>query len=264
MKSKITVVIADDNRDFRIILSEFLANQDDIEVVGIGSTGIEACQLIETLRPDFAIIDIIMPLKDGLGVLEYFRQNSLTKRPVFMVLSAVGHDNITQRAMALGADYYIVKPLELETLASRIKLLCGQKNESIANYESGEITENIPISKKVLENEVTNLMHEIGVPAHIKGYQYLRDAIIMVVNDIEIINAVTKRLYPDISKLYKTTAARVERSIRHAIEIAWARGQLDLIDSLFGYTINIQKGKPTNSEFIAMVADKLRLDLKKT
>lgn len=180
------------------------------------------------------------------------------------MLSAVGQDRITQRALALGAEYYVVKPFDMEVLIARIKQLKGISKLKTPKPEYYVNTKNIGIvdEKRDLEVEVTNIMHEIGVPAHIKGYQYLRDAIMMVVNNLDVINSITKQLYPVIAKDYNTTPSRVERAIRHAIEVAWNRGRVEAINSIFGYTINVGKGKPTNSEFIAMIADKLRIDLK--
>lgn len=261
---KIQVVIADDNREFGDILCEYLNNQSDIEVVGVARDGMEAYDLITTKMPDVAVLDIIMPHLDGLGVLEKINMIQMQKRPLFIILSAVGQDKITQRALALGAEYYVVKPFDMEVLVSRIRQLKDIKQAAVIKSEHSSdfrIPHHSP-SPKNLEAEVTSIMHEIGVPAHIKGYQYLRDAILMVIKDLDIINSITKQLYPTIAREYNTTPSRVERAIRHAIEVAWSRGQVDTIDSLFGYTVNLGKGKPTNSEFIAMVADKLRLELK--
>lgn len=264
LSKKIQIVIADDNREFGDILSEYLNNQEDIEVVGVARDGLEAYDMIVQNLPDIAILDIIMPHLDGLGVLEKINATSTEKRPLFIILSAVGQDKITQRALSLGAEYYVVKPFDMDVLVSRIRQL---KNTDLqgSGMGSDSISQKpIPVApvQKNIEVEVTNVLHEIGVPAHIKGYQYLRDAIIMVIKDIDIINSITKQLYPNIAKEYNTTPSRVERAIRHAIEVAWGRGQVDAIDTLFGYTVNLGKGKPTNSEFIAMIADKLRLELK--
>ncbi len=264
LAKKIQVVIADDNREFGDILCEYLNNQNDIEVVGVARDGLEAYDLITTKVPDIAVLDIIMPHLDGLGVLEKINATPMSKRPLFIILSAVGQDKITQRALALGAEYYVVKPFDMDILVSRIRQLKDiNQNVVIKPEYSNDLRPSHHSSPaKNLEVEVTSIMHEIGVPAHIKGYQYLRDAIMMVVKDLDIINSITKQLYPTIAKEYNTTPSRVERAIRHAIEVAWSRGQVDTIDSLFGYTVSIGKGKPTNSEFIAMVADKLRLELK--
>jgi len=272
---KINVLIADDNREFGDILCEYLSNQSDIEVVGLARDGFEAVDLILQNTPDIAILDIIMPHLDGLGVLEKIATSNMDKKPLFIVLSAVGQDKITQRALALGAEYYIVKPFDMDVLVNRIRQLKDSSyvpsvstsiSSSISVHKNDMYTEKKPVhianTSRSLEVEVTNIMHEIGVPAHIKGYQYLRDAIMMVVKDLDVINSITKLLYPSIAKEYNTTPSRVERAIRHAIEVAWSRGQVEAIDALFGYTVNIGKGKPTNSEFIAMIADKLRLELK--
>jgi len=262
--NKIKVAIADDNREFVDILKEYINSQSDIEVVGTAGDGFEALDLIANASPDVVILDIIMPHLFGLGVLEKINTTPLKKKPVFIILSAVGQDRITQRALALGAEYYIVKPFDMEVLISRIKQLKGMAKFQTPKIEYQQDSKNMNVvaEKRDLEVEVTNIMHEIGVPAHIKGYQYLRDAIIMVVKDLDIINSITKQLYPAIAKDYNTTPSRVERAIRHAIEVAWNRGRIEAINSIFGYTINVNKGKPTNSEFIAMIADKLRIDLK--
>ncbi|MGI6778062.1 MAG: sporulation transcription factor Spo0A [Acetivibrionales bacterium] len=264
VEKKIKVVIADDNKEFGDILCEYLNNQEDIEVVGVARDGLEAYDYITTKKPDIAILDIIMPHLDGLGVLEKINSTEMDRRPLFIILSAVGQDKITQRALSLGAEYYIVKPFDMDVLVSRIRQLKDINKSPIikspCSPDSSRV-QNTPVHRS-LEVEVTNIMHEIGVPAHIKGYQYLRDAIMMVVKDLDVINSITKQLYPTIAREYNTTPSRVERAIRHAIEVAWSRGQIEAINALFGYTIHGGKGKPTNSEFIAMIADKLRLELK--
>jgi two-component system, response regulator, stage 0 sporulation protein A len=264
LAKKIQVVIADDNREFGDILYEYLNNQSDIEVIGVARDGLEAYEEIVTKMPDIAVLDIIMPHLDGLGVLEKVNSTQISKRPLFIMLSAVGQDKITQRALALGAEYYVVKPFDMDVLVSRIRQLKDINQSAVitTNYSSDKKPQHFSSAPRNLEVEVTSIMHEIGVPAHIKGYQYLRDAIMMVVKDLDVINSITKQLYPGIAREYNTTPSRVERAIRHAIEVAWSRGQVDTIDSLFGYTVNLGKGKPTNSEFIAMVADKLRLEMK--
>lgn len=261
LSKEIQVVIADDNREFGDILYEYLNNQDDIEVVGLARDGIEAYDIITSKTPDIAILDIIMPHLDGLGVLEKINMVQMDKRPLFIILSAVGQDKITQRALSLGAEYYVVKPFDMDVLVSRIRQLKNNLQGPVIRTEPPRQSHH-HITAKNVEAEVTSIMHEIGVPAHIKGYQYLRDAILMVIKDLDVINSITKQLYPTIAREYNTTPSRVERAIRHAIEVAWSRGQVDAIDSLFGYTVNLGKGKPTNSEFIAMVADKLRLEMK--
>ncbi|MEY8762270.1 MULTISPECIES: sporulation transcription factor Spo0A [Clostridium] len=263
--SKISVIIADDNKEFCNILNDYLLNQKDIIVTGIAKDGLEALKLIEDKKPDLVILDIIMPHLDGLGVLERLNAMNINPMPRIIVLSAVGQDKITQRAITLGADYYVIKPFDMNVLTRRIRQMFNNtimnKDEvkrSISFAGDGELksSQDDPAD---LKQEITNIIHEIGVPAHIKGYMYLREAITMVVNNMELLSAVTKELYPSIAKKYNTTASRVERAIRHAIEVAWSRGQVETINKIFGYTIHNDKGKPTNSEFIAMVADKLRL-----
>lgn len=241
-----------------------------MQVVGMAKDGEEALSIISTLKPDVVLLDVIMPHLDGLGVLERLNSMRLEKRPICIMLSAVGQDKITQKAITLGAQYYVVKPFDIEVLIKRIKELRyyqpSTNRGSFIVKETKSQYIDIPqqIDKKSedgLEALVTNIIHEVGVPAHIKGYQYLRDAIIMVINDMDILNSITKQLYPSIAKQYNTTPSRVERAIRHAIEVAWSRGKMDTIDKLFGYTVNNGKGKPTNSEFIALIADRLRLEM---
>ena len=275
--SKISVLIADDNKEFCSILNDYLLNQKDIVVTGIAKDGREALELIKEKEPDLVVLDIIMPHLDGLGVLEKLNSMNLAKIPRVIVLSAVGQDKITQSAINLGADYYVVKPFDMDIFTKRIREMfnsteAGQEaaqnttnSSSMSSSVAMKATTNSAISSPSskgpvdLETEITSIIHEIGVPAHIKGYMYLREAITMVVNDMELLSAVTKELYPSIAKKYNTTASRVERAIRHAIEVAWGRGQIEAINKLFGYTIHNEKGKPTNSEFIAIIADKLRL-----
>lgn len=265
----INVLIADDNKEFCNILSDYFLSQKDINVVGVAKDGIEVLELLEDTKPDLVVLDIIMPRLDGLGVLERLNTMNLNPMPRVIILSAVGQDKITQRAIALGADYYVVKPFDMDVLSNRIREMFSNQISTEAvrrpSTSISSLTSSLDVKVKSsntaldLESEITNIIHEIGVPAHIKGYMYLREAITLVVNDIELLSAVTKELYPAIAKKYNTTASRVERAIRHAIEVAWSRGQVDTINKLFGYTIHNEKGKPTNSEFIAMVADKLRL-----
>ena len=262
--SKISVLIADDNKEFCSIINVYLLNQKDIVVTGIAKDGREALELIQKKTHDLVVLDIIMPHLDGLGVLEKLNGMDLDKMPRVIVLSAVGQDKITQQAITLGADYYVVKPFDMDIFTKRIREMFSTqdvetKRRSVSTQvvqREAAATSRGPID---LETEITSIIHEIGVPAHIKGYMYLREAITMVVNDMELLSAVTKELYPSIAKKYNTTASRVERAIRHAIEVAWGRGQVDAINKLFGYTVHNEKGKPTNSEFIAIIADKLRL-----
>lgn len=264
VSTKIKLLLADDNKEFCDVISGYLNKQEDMEVVGMSHDGVDTYNKIKDLKPQVAIIDGIMPRLDGLGVLEKLEKQHVEPKPMCIILSAMSQDKIIQRAMDLGAEYYMVKPFDMESLADRIRQLIYIK-------VSGKVPENKVIRgeekeaepfKYDLETKVTNILHEIGVPAHIRGYHYMREAIIMSVNDMEILNYITKELYPSIAKKCNTTPSRVERAIRHAIEVAWNRGKVDAIDELFGYTINNHKGKPTNSEFIALIADRLRLEQK--
>ena len=267
MKEKIRILIADDNLDFVSTLITYLQGQTDMEVISTAKDGLEAYDKIISEKPDIAILDVIMPHLDGIGVLEKLN-NSNSFMPICIMLSAVGQDNVTAKAINLGAQYYILKPFEIDVLIKRIRELVNKNTTNPATIIPKDMKSsyvdifNSPNTETSLEAKVTNIIHDVGVPAHIKGYQYLRDGIMMVVDNIEIINQITKQLYPDLAKKYKTTPSRVERAIRHAIEVAWGRGQLETVENIFGYTISSNRGKPTNSEFIAMIADKLRLEIK--
>lgn len=249
VNARIAVAVVDDNREFCEILRQFLQEQPDFDLVGIAHNGTEVPEMVIRSKPDILILDIIMPHLDGIGVLERLGALNLNRRPKIIILTAFGHEHITQRTVELGADYYILKPFNLEVLANRMRQLVSVHGPQPVRERA----------VKGLEFEVTNIIHEVGIPAHIKGYQYLREAILMVVERVDLLGAVTKELYPSIAAKYKTTATRVERAIRHAIEVAWSRGNYDAITRLFGYTVSGERGKPTNSEFIAMVADRLRM-----
>ena len=253
---KISVLLADDNKDFCDILKNYLDKQPEIEVLDMAFDGVQAYEKILSLKPDVVLLDEVMPHLDGIGVLEKLAVEKNLKTMCIM-LTAVTQEQVTQKAFALGAKHYIAKPFDMELLVSRIK----QLKEGISCNKK-EVKLGINCSNLDLETRVTNILHEIGVPAHIRGYHYMREAIIMAIGDIDVLNYITKELYPSIAKKCNTTPSRVERAIRHAIEVAWSRGRIDAIDSLFGYTINNHKGKPTNSEFIALIADRLRLELK--
>ena len=219
------------------------------------------CQIIKDKQPDVVLLDLIMPKMDGLTVMEQVSQDkNVSKRPYFIVVTAVGQERITEDAFNKGANYYIMKPFNNEMLLNRIKSVRKMFRNNEKKSEDTK-TENA-VRGENLENRVTNMLHEIGIPAHIKGYHYLRDAIIMAVEDMDVLNAITKILYPTVAKKYQTTSSRVERAIRHAIEVAWSRGKLDTLDELFGYTVSTGKGKPTNSEFIALIADTIQLEYK--
>ncbi len=255
MKNKVRVIIADDNKEFCHSLKASLEKESFLEVVGIAYDGKEAYEMILEKRPDILLTDIIMPYMDGLALLGKLNANTmLSKKPKTIVFSSMGYENIINKAMNLGAAYFLAKPFEASSLIDRIKDICT----------SGEESQLKPIvkSKNDIETNITMYIQQLGVPAHIKGYQYIRDAIAMVIDDMDTINSITKLLYPTVAKHYNTTASRVERAIRHAIEVAWDRGNPEILNEFFGYTILGSKGKPTNSEFIALIADKIRLDMK--
>ncbi len=252
-RKKVKILVADDNKEFCELLKDYFTQQEDFILTGIAYNGLEALEMIEQHNPDVVILDIIMPHLDGIGVLEKLSTGTINPRPKVIMLTAFGQETFTQRAMDLGADYYVLKPFDFSVLATRIRQLADGFN--VSQYVS-------PVKPKNLDIAVTNIIHEMGVPAHIKGYHYLRDAILMVINEINLLGAVTKELYPMIAQKYNTTPSRVERAIRHAIELAWDRGNVEMMTKFFGYTINLERGKPTNSEFIAMVADKLRIEAK--
>lgn len=259
---KIKCAIADDNERMTKLLCTIISSDEEMEVIGMAKDGEEAFALIRDKQPDVMLLDVVMPKLDGIGVLEKVTTDiSAEKRPSFIMISAIGQEQITEDAFNHGADYYIMKPFDNDMVINRIKRLRDKKNgianKKVSAYEKLETND-----ENSLENIVTEIIHEVGVPAHIKGYQYLREAIIMSVNDMEMLNSITKILYPSIAKKYDTTSSRVERAIRHAIEVAWSRGKMDTIDEMFGYTISNGKGKPTNSEFVALITDRIRLQMK--
>lgn len=238
------------------MVGEFLSRQTDLELVGVSQNGAEVLDMVDRQHPDVLILDVIMPHLDGIGVLEGMAREPREHRPKVIALSAFGHDALTQRMLALGADYYILKPFSLDVLAQRIRQLAQSAPDSAATT-AGTTP---PAGVRNLDMEVTRIIHEVGIPAHIKGYLYLREAILMVIEDVGLLSLVTKELYPSVARKYKTTPSRVERAIRHAIEVAWNRGNLSAIHRIFGHTVSKERGKPTNSEFIAMVADRLRME----
>ncbi|MFC0269886.1 sporulation transcription factor Spo0A [Metabacillus herbersteinensis] len=256
---KIKVCVVDDNRELVGLLEEYISTQDDMEILGVAYNGQECLNMLKDKDPDVLVLDIIMPHLDGLGVLEKLRAMDKAKQPNVIMLTAFGQEDVTKKAVDLGAAYFILKPFDMEGLASHIRQVSGNAAPILNRSSNYRSSENGGKSRN-LDTNITSIIHEIGVPAHIKGYLYLREAISMVYNDIELLGSITEVLYPDIAKKFNTTASRVERAIRHAIEVAWSRGNIDSISSLFGYTVSMSKAKPTNSEFIAMVADKLRLE----
>ena len=246
--SEINVAIADDNERILDLLGEIIDSDKDLHLVGKASNGEDVYRLIREKQPDVVLLDLIMPKMDGLSVMDLVNADTeLKKHPAFIVITAVGQERITEDAFRKGANYYILKPFNNETVLGRIKHTNQGERLRPEGIKDGE-----PVvcgqSQVNLEARVTDMIHEIGIPAHIKGYHYLRDAILMAVEDMDVLNAITKVLYPTVAKIHQTTASRVERAIRHAIEVAWSRGKLDTLDQLFGYTVSTGKGKPINRE----------------
>ncbi|MCI2106171.1 MAG: sporulation transcription factor Spo0A [Intestinimonas sp.] len=252
MESRKRIMLADADEGFRTVLADTLGEEADMDVVASTGDGQEATRMIGELMPDVLIMDLILPHTDGLELLD---QMDSTRKPKVLILSSCSRGGMIGLAMDRGADYCMLKPCKLSAVMERIRQLCTPRKAEDPSFSSGRVHSS-------LESLVTAIIHEIGVPAHIKGYQYLREAIIMTVEDMDVINAVTKVLYPEVAKKFGTTASRVERAIRHAIEVAWDRGDLETLQKYFGYTVSNAKGKPTNSEFIAMIADRLQLQRK--
>ncbi len=243
--NKIKVLIADADEEFRNNLASHLCAEEDFEVAG--STG-ESARVVPLLREtgaDVLVMDLVLYGADGLDLLQQINTQE-PRKPGVLVCSGFVNGGVPARAAALGADYFLTKPAQTHAVIERIRLLRNSSTVTPKAYQN-------------METLITSIIHEIGVPAHIKGYQYLREAILIAVDDMDVINAVTKVLYPEVAKRYGTTASRVERAIRHAIEVAWDRGDLETLQKYFGYTVSNAKGKPTNSEFIAMIADRLQL-----
>ncbi|MBO4897969.1 MAG: sporulation transcription factor Spo0A [Clostridia bacterium] len=254
MTEQIKVLIAEDNIEY----AEFLKNtleDNGITVVAVAHDGNRALEYIEEYEPDLVTLDIVMPLLDGVEVLKKLKERTLSKRPKIIVITGAHKENILALCMQNGADYYMLKPCDASVLVERIKTVCGMGDPA----EKPDLSDRA--FRRSMEINVTNMIHMVGVPANIKGYQYLRDAIMLAICENDLISAVTKQLYPRVAANYNTSASRVERAIRHAIEVACTRGNEEALYSLFGYTVSNAKGKPTNSEFIAMIADKLRLEM---
>ncbi|MBQ2928021.1 MAG: sporulation transcription factor Spo0A [Oscillospiraceae bacterium] len=252
MEHATTVFLADSAEDFCTGLSAALQRADGFHVVGTASDGEQAIRMIEERKPEILVLDLMLPKKDGISVLKAIA--SMEHRPITLATTGFVTEYVSAAAANLGVRYLMLKPCDLTALVERL--------EEIRGGESLRFPEKRRNDKVNIESLVTGIIHEIGVPAHIKGYQYLREAIIIAVNDMDVINAITKVLYPQVAKTFQTTPSRVERAIRHAIEVAWDRGDLDTLQRFFGYTVSNTKGKPTNSEFIALIADKLQLQLK--
>ena len=252
MDKRTTVFIADSAEDFCSSLSTALQHTEGFQVLGTAGDGEQAIRQILQLKPDVLVLDLMLSKQDGISVMKAI--SGMEKRPAILATSGFVSNFVASTAANLGARYMMLKPCDMSALVERLEDIRGGENLRLASAPRTD--------KAGIESMVTSIIHEIGVPAHIKGYQYLREAIIIAVNDMDVINAITKVLYPQVAKTFQTTPSRVERAIRHAIEVAWDRGDLDTLQRFFGYTVSNTKGKPTNSEFIALIADKLQLQLK--
>ena len=258
METKIRILLADANPDFSKLLADTLAAERDLELVGTAADGPEALAMLRQLRPDALLLDLVLPRLDGLEVLRRLPETGCSC-PV-IVLSGFMNGKVVSDCAALGASYFMPKPCDPAALLQRIRQLGSSQSEtSLGDGIDCSSAAQASRREADLEATVTEIIHEIGVLAHIKGYQYLREAIILTIQDMDVINAVTKVLYPEVAKRFDTTPSRVERAIRHAIEVAWDRGDIEVLQKYFGYTVSNIKGKPTNSEFIAMIADSLTL-----
>ena len=252
MDNRTTVVIADNTEEFCTSLSSALQRTEGFQVLGTANDGEHAIRLVKERKPDILVLDMMLSKQDGIAVLKAI--STMEAKPVTLATSRFVTDYVASAAANLGVRYLMLKPCDTSALVERLEEIRGGENQRLSLPRKTD--------KTSIEAMVTNIIHEIGVPAHIKGYQYLREAIIIAVADMDVINAITKVLYPQVAKTFQTTPSRVERAIRHAIEVAWDRGDLDTLQRFFGYTVSNTKGKPTNSEFIALIADKLQLQLK--
>ena len=250
---KISVLLADDNQALVRLLADALSRKPDIEIAGMARDGLEAIDLIQKTLPDVVLLDIVMPRLDGFSTLEALSRLEVPRRPRVIMLTGLTRDDFIVRAMNLGADYYMIKPFDMQMLYTRIKEVV--RTDPVSAYQ-GEIalTETNDVS---VDEKVTNLFLSIGIPAHIKGYSYLREAVRMVVENHDLINRITKELYPGIARRFSTSASKVERAMRHAIEVAWSRGRLESVNKIYGYKVFSAEDKPTNGEFIALIVDKV-------
>ena len=246
----IRILIADDNSAFRAQLSEAILSQPDMELVGQAADGAEALRLCERLRPHILLLDIVMPRMDGFSVLEEMQSRENT--PLVIVVSGLTRDEFIERAMDAGASYYMVKPVDTQCLCRRIRDICAVPDKTPVKRRA-----ELPAAR---EDEIANLFLAIGIPAHIKGYQYLREAVRMVSEDRSLLSRITKELYPSVARHFATSASKVERAMRHAIEVAWNRGRIDAVNAMYGYRVFTPEDKPTNGEFIAVISDRVSME----
>ncbi len=260
MEKRFSVLIADSDVEAAEEMKGHLAVDFSISSCEVATDGFQVIEKVDITKPDVLVLNLVLPKMDGNAILERFHARKTEYKPKIIVLSAVPGDSLVKECMELGASQFMLKPVSYESLVNAIKRICSSPTTDAKDTSRSRVNTS---GKKIdVETMVTNTIHEIGIPAHIKGYQYLRHAIMLVIENLDIINSITKKLYPTVAQDFSTTSSRVERAIRHAIEVAWDRGDPEVLNSIFGYTIATSKGKPTNSEFIAMIADKLRLEIK--
>ncbi len=260
MQNKSSILLVDDNKEFCSLVEEYFADIEEFDMIGVANNGLEALEILKDNPPNVLILDLIMPHLDGIGVMEEMYKSNISKDVKTIILTAFGQEEFAQQVSELGAKYYIMKPVDLDKLVARIKQLTSANkgyNETIDL--SNKYSQRPEIS---LDRKITEVLHHLGVPAHIKGYLYLREAIELVIKDINLLGAVTKELYPAVAEKFHTTSSKVERAIRHAIDVTWERGNISSLNKYFKNTVSKKSGKATNSQFIARIADELRLEMK--
>lgn len=264
---KVKLLVVDDNPDFIRTVKESYAQDADVEIIGYACDGLEAISKIERLAPDVVLLDLVMPELDGFGVLTNLDYTKLQRKPKFIVASQLFGDAFVAKAINAGASYYMLKPVNMRLLKDRVREFGGLADDRARDFavaaapiEDRLIKQAVRRSQHNLDEKLANIFISVGIPAHIKGYQFLREAIKMAIDNPDIINSITKRLYPGIAQRFDTSPSKVERAIRHAIEVAWNRGKIENINTIFGIKVYSSNDKPTNGEFIALLADKMIME----
>ncbi len=261
---KTKIFIADCNLEIRKSISECFKREKNFSILGESGDGYETLDLIKKHCPDVLIMDVVLPGLDGFALIEnIMKSNEILKKPKIVITSSLSHEGFINKAMQLGVSYFMIKPVNANVLVDRVKEICNSKDKPVSTIISKDVTVENASGKykaKIIEEKITNIFITVGIPAHIKGYQFLREAIKLAIDNPEIINSITKQLYPAIAEKFETSASKVERAIRHAIEVAWNRGKIENINSVFGLRVYNSNEKPTNGEFIALVADKMLIE----
>lgn len=262
--NKYKIIIADCNADLRNVITEKFNKEKEFKIIGNCADGNEALNLAKSTTPDVIIMDVVLPGLDGFELIENIHNsNQIMKKPKIIVVSSLSHEGFINKAMQLGVSYFMIKPINENVLLDRVKEICKSSTKIVStSFPKNEFSENSSekYKAKIIEEKITNIFITVGIPAHIKGYQFLREAIKLAIDNPEIINSITKQLYPAIAEKFETSASKVERAIRHAIEVAWNRGKIENINSIFGLRVYNSNEKPTNGEFIALVADKMIIE----